>query len=217
MDLWNVKQPFISVDHLIGSAALPFTKTSAVLDLYMARNRLYHGIYHIAFMWDLHRKLSTAFSSYEYLERAFSYIDAARSILYHDAVYNATSKTNEHDSAEMWLRDVRHEEPDWVHGTIMATADHLADRPVESNEDKLREWVVGLDLAGLAAPWETFALNNRLIRLEYSHVSDAEWDNGRSGFMRALSGKKIFKDTILYDLLEKSAHDNIERLLAEGV
>ena len=194
------------------------TRYDAYVSRYMKPNRQYHGINHITCMY----KLSCKFS--KYLNRPITPDENMKlrdAIIFHDVVYNPKSKRNEINSSKVWkkyskLRDCCLHS-DWVEKSILATADHLADRPIETDEDRLREWFIGLDLASLAAPWEIFIFNNKLLRIEYCHVSDEEWNGGRTAFIHKLAASTIYKDALLRSLLEDRAHKNIERLLNEGV
>lgn len=212
--LWDLVDPYTYLGYLKVNSKVSAVHLEAVLNLYGQIHRHYHGLYHIAFLYALHDHLS--------FDADVSYLDITRlkdicdAILYHDSVYDPTSKLNEHNSTQLWIAHGG-KPGDWVSNAIMATAAHLTERPVENDEDRLREWFVGLDLASLAAPWDIFTLNNRLIRLEFSHVSDEHWKGGRTSFIESLSGGTIYRDPILHGLFEDRAHANITRLLKEGV
>jgi predicted metal-dependent HD superfamily phosphohydrolase len=211
--LWALTDPYTCLEHLKVISEVTDEKFVDVLDRYGQIHRHYHGLYHIAFLYALHDDLCFQNDAL-FLKNRLK--DVCRAILYHDAIYDPTSKTNEYDSAQLWVAHGGSPD-DWVYSAIMATAAHLTERPVENDDDRLREWFVGLDLASLAAPTEIFTLNNKLIRLEFGHISDQQWKGGRTSFIESLSGGIIYRDPFLHGLFEDRAHANITRLLSKGV
>ena len=189
-------------------------KTQHILSRYLSHKRLYHGLHHISFLKKAHLILSdisqnTMFEGKETMVDEF--------IMYHDSILEPEMTGNEEASAELWKNMNGGSKDSWQYTTILATANHNAPRTVVNELDELRDWCVGLDLLPLAAPWERFAFNNKLIRLEYSHVSDEQWNNGRTSFVKHMAQGVIYKNSLLYNLFEKAAHANLERLLTEGV
>src|SRR6185437_5941243 len=185
-----LNSPMASIKELMNWVDLSGHHQDDLIEAYAAHSRGYHNLYHIAFLWDAHCRLGGPRDS-----KAHRRI--ANAIACHDVVYNATSKINEHQSALWWAAKVRihdtepkrwsesatnHADKLWVVGAIEATADHFADRPMNIDDDILLQWFLGLDLISLAAPWNMFVRNTMLIRAEYSHLSDTEWNSGREAF-----------------------------------
>jgi predicted metal-dependent HD superfamily phosphohydrolase len=218
-DTWKLTNANYWLNDLLDNVLLDKSDRRMLIDTaigkYSEINRHYHGLYHISFIWAMHNVLSKTFVCTSYLQYSLAKERIADTTLYHDVVYNPKLTDNEARSAELWGQIDGFGA--WVTGTIMATANHLAVRPVETDDDRLREWFVGLDLVSMAAPWEVFSLNNKLVRLEYGHVTDSAWNKGRTGFIEKLSGVQIYRDPILHELFEADAQCNITRLLKEGV
>lgn len=139
-------------------------------------HRRYHTATHV--MWVL-RRLPT--------EHPNADLAALRlAALYHDAVYDprAISPANEVASAELAAdaaRQLRFDEHRvaLVRRLILATAHtgtHI-DAPVEE------QLLVAADLAILAAEPAEYSAYVRGVRAEYSHVSDADWQRGRSAVL----------------------------------
>jgi predicted metal-dependent HD superfamily phosphohydrolase len=193
------------------------------LNRFLSFGRHYHTIFHFATMWEMHIQLWHRHPRNN--PQGFQPMEDARkistAILYHDVVYDSTSKSNEQESADMFLRESLHaqgteQNKTWVYDAILATADHLGERPVECHGDVLREWFVGLDLAsGMACPWDMFIHYSKMIRLEYSHLTDEEFDTGNKEFLKGLLDKPhIFVDVYLRELFEGTVRENISRRLS---
>lgn len=171
---------------LLAAAALPDRARIDVLRRMSAPARHYHGLSHVASLWTRHRRYGTGtpFAAH----RATRLIACA--ILFHDAVYDPTRSDNEHRSALLWRKvapaDLSARDVAWVAETIEATADHLAPRPARTLRERGRLWVLDLDLTPLGEPPGLFARNTRALRSEYRHKADAEWEQGRVGFLRKL-------------------------------
>ena len=97
---------------------------------------------------------------------------------------------------------------------IEASANHFTDYPLETEDDYLMQWFLGLDLMPLAAPWEIFYQNQLMIRAEFAHLTNEEWEKGRSAFLTKIinhvnSGKKIYQHPYLHKLFENNAIANV--------
>ncbi|MFP5433445.1 MAG: hypothetical protein ACLGIM_10070 [Alphaproteobacteria bacterium] len=226
----TVSNPAAEIDHLFSQIPFSRTKHDEVRDRMMAEGRYYHGLYHLASMWRLHRLLKARFSP-SYFQTAQQDREIACAIAYHDVILDPNSKTNEIDSARYWERDFNSESLIWskdgkaddapdisaafVTEAIIATATHFnPDRTLVTDEDRRREWFIGLDLAALAVEARQFDINTGLIRLEYAHLTDDEWKRGRGGFIGMVAETPvIYRDAILRDLFEARARANIARVL----
>jgi len=191
-----------------------------VNNLLHGHNRLYHGSWHVSQMFSIHEQLKKEWPGMTTKQ----YHNIVAAIYYHDAVYDTARKDNEYQSAELFRYHIQHMydegSEDWdiysknfwsfVYDLIMATSDHFGDRPY----DAMTEWLIGLDLAALAAPWEMFKLNNSLVRLEFTHVSDEDWDKNRHWFLKkAIAQDKIYRHPVMHKHFEINARQNIERLI----
>lgn len=208
--------PFSAFRDLLESAPINRHRRDSLANEITSPRRHYHGLYHLATMWSVHRSLVIQHQP-AYGEAPEAEPTIALAILYHDIVYDPTSKTNERDSALRWLRSASAAErasfPD-VERLIMATADHFGARPAD---DHLTEWFVGLDLCQLAVDTEQFATNTALIRLEYQHVSDEDFAAGRGGFLKGVAAvPQIYRDPLMHRMFEKRARTNIKAALEKG-
>jgi len=204
-----------ALHNLLSTAALPEAARRAVLQLMATPRRHYHGLGHLAILWTRHRRFSggTAFRA----PHASRLIACA--IAFHDAVYDATRRDNEHRSALLWRRhapaDLSRADIDWVFQTIEATADHLAPREVHTARDRLTVWMLDLDLTPLGEPAEQFNRNTRWLRMEYRHLPEAEWQRNRLAFLRKLqSAPALYHSAPLAAAFEQQARRNIARELA---
>ncbi len=105
---------------------------------------------------------------------------------FHDVIYEVTRTDNEWASGR--LADRALTELDWqaarcdhVVAMIEATATHDVDLA-----DADTQVLLAADLAVLAAEPTRYADYVRSVRREYAHVSDADWQLGRSGVLRSL-------------------------------
>lgn len=185
-----------------------------------APGRLYHGMAHVALLWTRHRRLSrgTPFRAPR-IERLI-----AAAIAYHDAVYVAARGDNEAASAALFRARaaaggrMTRAERDWVAGTIAATADHLGapagrGRPL----DRARLWMLDLDLTPLGERRAAFDRNTRLLRAEYAHLAEAEWEAGRLAFLARMAEQpRLYRTRRVADRFAARARANLARDLAAG-
>jgi len=176
--------------------------TDLLLDLtrrYAEPHRHYHTLPHIAAM------LHTG--------RVFPLDDAqTMAVWFHDAIYDATSKTNEADSAA--LADAQLTAAGWprteierVGRIVLDTARHEPTSPDSAP-------VLDLDLMSLAAPWPEFEANTQAIRREYAHVADADFAAGRRAFFAAMLQRPRLFFTPFGAALEPLARANLQRAIA---
>lgn len=127
-------------------------------------------------------------------------------IWYHDAIYVASSPTNELDSANLFsdhFNDVTTLDKDLVRQIIMDTKNHVP------TTDKSKA-VLDLDLIGLSSSHREYWQNAKNIRFEYAKFSDEEWKIGRTKFLE----KMLDRDQIYYTdslkLFERGARHNMQ-------
>ena len=214
-ELFRMDDPTTQFEDLLSNVPIIDSCKRNLRNELLKYGRFYHTIYHLALMWRIHKYYANKIPDFPFDSRQFT-TKVACVIAYHDVKYDGTLKTNEIDSAKLWMHDSEVSNlgctntQEWVYNAIIATSDHLADRP----KDELREWVLGLDLVSLAAPWYMFNMNNKMIRLEFNHLTDDEWKNGNGAFLKGLlCSKQIFHNPILYDEFEQLARHNLETFL----
>ena len=184
--------------------------------------RHYHGVGHLQDLWRLHRR---------YAGRAgLSGPEADRlvacAIAWHDSVYDVDRSDNEERSAEAWLAasagtTLTQADRQWVAATIQATHDHLAYAPppqmAATMRERLRLWVLDLDLTPLGAPPAVFDRNTRHLRLENSAKSETAWRTSIAAFKRRLlDAPHIYRTPELAAIYEARARSNMQRHLDAG-
>jgi predicted metal-dependent HD superfamily phosphohydrolase len=199
---------------LLATAKLSGAACNIVLRQMAASRRHYHGLPHLAVLWTRHGRFG---NGTPFVAPTASRLIAC-AIAFHDAVYDATRRDNEHRSALLWRRyapaDLSAADIDWVGATIEATADHLASHEAATQRARLRLWLLDLDLTPLGEPFELFNRNTRRLRAEYCHLSDAAWESGRTAFLRKLQAAPVlFRSTPLAAAFEQQARRNIAREL----
>lgn len=180
-------------------------------------DRHYHGAAHIALLWRRHRQFRAglAIGAEPWDTRI------ACAIAFHDAVYDARRCDNEAASVAVWQAArpaMPQEAQDWVAGTIAATADHLGARPESGMAPEAwaaRAWMLDLDLTPIGEAPAEFDANTRRLRREYAHLSDADWDRGRIGFLRRLAAAPVlYRSPALAAAFDAQARANLARELA---
>jgi len=105
---------------------------------------------------------------------------------FHDSVYDATRSDNEVASGRM--ADLALTELTWGparRGHVVAMIEATAYHDVDTADPDTRV-LLAADLAVLATEPPRYADYVRAVRREYAHVSDADWQVGRSGVLRNL-------------------------------
>lgn len=206
-------------DALLARVPLPSRAKAELSAMMESGERHYHGVGHLALLWRRHRLYAAA----EGVDAPEVETLIACAIAYHDCVYERGRRDNEERSAEVWLRasaGAPLSEPDrnWVADTIRATADHLAypdpaaDAPLR---ERARVWALDLDLTPLGEADADFDRNTALLRLEVPHLSDAQYDAGRLGFLRKFSAApRVYRTPTLAAQFEAQARANFARQLA---
>jgi predicted metal-dependent HD superfamily phosphohydrolase len=152
-----------------------------LLDHLLARHREPHRRYHTAthVMWVL-RHIDHIVAAGVPDEVDLGAVRLAA--LWHDAVYVPTRSDNEAVSAQLavdaagvlgWPTD----RAQVVHRLVLATAGHSPTAPDEAV-------LVDADLAILGAEPKDYAAYVQGVRVEYAHVSDADWRVGRTAVLQ---------------------------------
>lgn len=135
---------------------------------------------------------------------------------FHDAVYGGShqGQSNEEQSARLWLASGLDADGTGPAALIRAT-DHS--RPLE-NPHRLRNVMLGADLAILGQPADVYDTYAASVRLEYSHVDEASYRAGRAAilthFLAAAEAGTLYADAWFADLYQESARDNLAREIA---
>jgi predicted metal-dependent HD superfamily phosphohydrolase len=185
----------------------------AALDELLARHRQPHRRYHTAthVMWVLRHidDLAAANTPVD--------LDAVRAAaLFHDAVYDPRSTTNEHDSAVLARRVLADcgwdpARVDRVAALIELTAGHVA-----PDTDLGADILLDADLAILGAEPADYRAYVTGVRAEYAHVDDDAWRVGRAAVLRSfLERPAIYRTTSMQAARERRARANLSAELAD--
>lgn len=165
--------------------AKPSEAYSALRKFYSGDDRHHHNLAHIV---DGLNKLSEFYAEIKDF-RAFVF-----GWLFHDAVYDARSSTNEEDSVKAMRQFGKDFEIDQVliecaEPFILVTK-HGHKQPETSDQ----QWLVDLDMSILGESLPVFTLYEQNVRREFVHLSDKEWDQGRGAFLHNLPSPLFHTD-----------------------
>ena len=188
--------------------------SDTALDELLARHRQPHRRYHTAthVMWVLRHIDDLAATETDHLD-----LDAVRAAaLFHDAVYDPRSPTNEYDSALLARRVLadcgwEQERVDRAAGLIELTAGH--DAP---DADAAADILLDADLAVLGSEPADYRAYVTGVRAEYAHVDDDAWRLGRAAVLRGfLDRPTIYRTAAMQAARERRARANLSAELAE--
>ncbi len=176
---------------------------------YLEPHRHYHTTDHIMFCLDELDKVSADIKQ----TGAVLQQDAVElSIWFHDVVLEIPGANNEQKSAQLFLEvsdgrldnDLRNR----VHDAIIATTHKTSPDVLES------QLTVDIDLSGLAQSWPEFFVDSRLVRAEFSHLSDKEFNVGQGKFMKSLLDRaSIYSTEYFLGTHEATARKNVAQLI----
>jgi predicted metal-dependent HD superfamily phosphohydrolase len=205
-------------DALLQRVPLPPRAKTELTAMMTTDDRHYHGVGHLALLWRRHRLYAAA----EGFDAPEIETLIACAIAFHDCVYARGRRDNEERSAELWMNasagtSLADADRQWVAETIRATADHLA-YPDPAADAPLRErarlWVLDLDLTPLGEADADFDRNTELLRREVPHLTEAQYDAGRLGFLRKISAApRVYRTPTLAAAFEAQARANFARQL----
>ena len=128
---------------------------------------------------------------------------------YHDAIYKATSGTNEEDSAklaEKRLLEIGYpkEKIKVCVEMILATKNHELSKNPDTN------YFCDADLSILGKSWQTYQSYSQQVREEYSIYPDFMYNSGRKKALEHfLKMERIFKTDYFFRKFEANARKNI--------
>lgn len=136
-------------------------------------------------------------------------------VIFHDFIYNATSATNEEDSATQWENfcdQYLHYSDAFKHRIselIMVTKNHVVEAM-----DFEKKFMVDLDLMILGSDTNRFNEYERQIRHEYGFVSDGVYKLGRIDWIKKfLSRNGLFMTQFYQNEYEMKARENLNKLV----
>lgn len=179
---------------LLARADLSVAAANELRRRYDESHRAYHDAAHVGLLWLRH-----LMHGGDPADRGL-----ALAILFHDAVYDPLSRSNEAESAALVAKLVPGDTA-WVQAAIIATADHLA----YAGQDCRVLRLLDLDLTPLAETPEAFARNTALLRREYAAVAEPAWRSGRRQVLaHFLAAGRLFR-TRLTTIYEAPARTNL--------
>jgi predicted metal-dependent HD superfamily phosphohydrolase len=132
--------------------------------------------------------------------------------IFHDIVYDARSKTNEEDSADLLKHLISNHLPGELlqkaADYIIATKAHA----VEGSDDNDLKLFIDFDMSILGSESTVYKIYASKIRQEYIHVEEVAYCNGRSQFLRhtIANGSSIFATEEFRRKYETIARENME-------
>jgi len=174
--------------------------------LYSAPGRHYHNLEHIHKCLELLAEVRAQCDDPDAIEVA---------IWFHDCIYDPTRRDNEEASAHVAERSlgecgISADQIQRVRELILATKHAV--QPTDPDSQLL----VDIDLAILGSAPATFDEYERGIRLEYAHVPDEAFANGRAQILEMfLARPRIFLTECFRRRFESSARQNLARSIAQ--
>ncbi len=172
---------------------------------YSHPTRHYHGLPHI------HACLEHFDIVREHLDNP----DAVEMALwFHDVVYDPCRTDNERKSAELFEihtgNGIESTFVGQVTNLIMMTV--YPSNPLSADE----KFMVDIDLSSFALPWNDFIRLGRLVRDEFGHLTDREFEQGELEFFRMLSNREYFFYTEFFrSRYENTAQSNLDRKIKQ--
>jgi len=167
---------------------------------YSKKSRHYHNLAHI-------KDMIASFDTYR--DQLQNPNEILFSIFYHDVVYSASKKDNEHKSAEYALSILSENiqlDKQLVFDAICATQQHQHNIIEDIN------WLIDFDLKILARDWDDYKIYFEQIRKEYSIYPDFLYKPGRAKALKHfLEHEFIFQTEEFRKLYEEKARNNIEK------
>jgi predicted metal-dependent HD superfamily phosphohydrolase len=211
---WLAAYPGIDTSSTSVSARL----IADLIERYSEPHRKYHNVEHVSDVITCALACSTPLKNRS---------NVALALLYHDAVYDPTSKSNEADSASLATDAIRQVHDDGGRGEgaegpdplevqrlIMLTC-HSAVEP-DASTDPDGAIVVDSDLSILGAATDRFSRYDADIREEYGHVPDAAFRVGRAKVLASfLERPRIFVTDEFRGRFELQARHNLTAALSK--
>ncbi len=174
-----------------------------LLDLsrrYCEPHRRYHGLEHPAHMLWIGRNQALT-------------DEQIAAVWFHDAIYEPRATDNEERSATLATTQLAalgwpSRSIELVERMVLDTKRHLP------TIDESRA-VVDLDLEPLSETWEIFQRNAIHLRVEFLHLGDEAFHEGRRRFLEAMLARERIYSTPWGARLEVRARRNLERALRE--
>lgn len=196
---------FVALWQRLGGASEARQVFQDLKALYDSPERHYHNSRHIQRCLEHYDEAASSLGAYAAVEMA---------IWCHDVVYQTGSADNEENSAK------------WV----VARADGVLERSFIEEVSKIilatrhasapasftEQFMVDVDLAGLGQSWEEFFRDTQDLKKESPSKNEAAFFASQGRFLQKLADRPfIFSTSFFRDAFERSARDNIARLVEQ--
>lgn len=172
---------------------------------YSQPNRYYHDLRHVGACLKHFDAISDQLTQPDAVEMA---------LWFHDVIYEPDAGDNERRSAELFLAfaagDADGSFVEVVHDLVMMTVHPSEPQSVDE------QFTVDIDLASFGLPWEEFVRLGELVRKEFPHSSDRDFDSGQLQFLEKLASRRYFFFTEFFrSRYEAVAQSNLRRRIAQ--
>ena len=187
-----------------------FSQVLDILGRYKESHRAYHTSRHIA---DCLREFD---SLYGRGTKADDALAIKLALIFHDVIYDVSSKTNEEDSAAyarvyMSVKDFPAMIREEVSRLIILTKKHRTVLAEDSNGEKM----IDVDMSVLAWPWEKYEVYAKGIWHEYSSVADqTAYREGRAAFLSSIHPEHVFCTP---EMTTRANHSNVAWNIAKEI
>ena len=230
-----IKSILVEITTLPGADDSIVTWFDRIVTMHSEESRHYHTLCHLEEMFGF---IDLAFGPGLKSDKGKNDDDSAwnaileLSVFFHDSVYDATSSTNEEDSAKLFLSFVAEltSQTDWwvfktVERFIIATKTHSVDG-LEITEAKkvFLHLFLDADMSVLGKDPQAYDHYASLIRLEYLHVPHGLYCEKRAEILRSFIGsvkkaegssestsKTVYLTSSMRDAVEERAIANLQR------
>lgn len=183
-----------------------------ISDRYTEQHRYYHTLTHIVSLLnhlDIHQS-------------NINNVDAVElAIWYHDIIYDPIRSDNEQKSADYFKQSLQsrllNSLIDQVVSLIIMTAKHQVSTQLDKDNHKEiserdAKYFLDMDLAILGIDWPNYHTYTEHIRLEYAHVNDNAFREGRKTVLAGfLERERLYFTDDFYQKYEQRARHNIKR------
>jgi predicted metal-dependent HD superfamily phosphohydrolase len=201
-----LKKTFLDLVMPYNSAAAGMILWKDLEQRYSEKHRHYHTLHHLAQMLGQLHPVKPEFADWD---------AALFSLFFHDAVYSASQRDNEEQSAVLAAgclvkiglppEKIKH-----IQQQILATKLHEFAAHPDTN------FFTDADLSVLGTDWLSYCDYTRQIRKEYSLYPDLLYKPGRKKvLLHFLAMPVLFKTPFFFNAFELQARENIKRELEE--
>ncbi len=172
---------------------------------YSHPHRHYHDLRHIL----------ACLRHFDTISDQLTWPDAVEMALwFHDVIWEPDADDNERRSAELFLGcaegDADTNFLEVVHNLVMMTVHPSEPQSVDE------QFTVDIDLASFGLPWEEFIRLGELVRNEFPHVSDRDFDSDQLRIFEMLASRPYFYFTEFFrSRYDATAQSNLRRRITQ--